>query len=213
MILTDAMNTENFFKTASKRNILDSNRKVLLHTIATTIADQYTKNGVVNLNFICTHNSRRSQLAQVWSFFASYYFSLNIQAFSGGTEVTAFHRNTIKTLQEAGFSFKVEDFSHQNPKYLISFKGDTKTCLGFSKMFDNPINEQPFIAITTCNNADSNCPFIPSASFKFHMPFIDPKASDTTNKTKETYLKTNQQIAAEIFYLFSEIKKILNLNF
>ena len=149
-------------------------------------------------------------MGQVWSFFAADYFNLNINAFSGGTEVTAFFRNTVKTLQKVGFTFHVSDFSHQNPKYIISFEGTFKSILGFSKRYDHPENSNPFIAITTCNNADANCPFIPEATARFHLPFVDPKASDGTDKQDETYLKTNQQIAAEVYFIFSKVKQLLS---
>lgn len=207
---TSNVSAKNFFLNSSKKIVLLEDRKVVLQKIAEAIACKYSKKGVVNLNFICTHNSRRSQLGQVWSFFAAYYFKLNINAFSGGTEVTAFHRNTVKTLQKAGFDFQLENFSHQNPKYLISFDGTKKAILGFSKLYDDPINLEPFMAITTCNNADKNCPFIPNASHRFHTPFVDPKASDGTEKQEETYLKTNQQIAGEVYFIFDTIKKLLS---
>lgn len=209
MIKTIVTSTENFFKNAAKNSEIDIEREKLLSKIGAEIAKEYSKSELVNLNFICTHNSRRSQLGQVWSFFAANYFNLNINAYSGGTEVTAFHRNTVETLQTVGFNFNVDDFSHQNPKYLISFNGTKKSILGFSKRFDNAANPEPFIAITTCNNADTNCPFIPTASHRFHLPFVDPKASDNTDHKDETYLKTNKQIAAEVYFIFSEVKKLL----
>lgn len=209
MINTSSISTENFFKQANKKVSLSDERKTLLLRISESIAKEYTKNEVVNVNFICTHNSRRSQLGQVWAFFAAQFFDLNINAFSGGTEVTAFYRNTVKTLQKVGFDFKIEDFSHQNPKYIISFDGSKKSILGFSKRFDNPTNKDPFIAITTCNNADANCPFIPTALERFHLPFVDPKASDGTEAQEETYLKTNQQIAAEVYFIFESVQKLV----
>ncbi|MDG2356910.1 MAG: hypothetical protein P8L21_01350 [Polaribacter sp.] len=208
--MTSAISTENFFINANAKIILSDERKKLLLKISNGILEKYKKEGVVNLNFICTHNSRRSQLGQVWGFFAANYFDLNINSFSGGTEVTAFFRNTVKTLQMVGFSFNLENFSHQNPKYIISFEGTSKYILGYSKRYDNEENKNPFIAITTCNNADTNCPFIPEALLRFHLPFVDPKSSDETDLQDETYLKTNQQIAAEIYYIFSEIKKKLD---
>jgi arsenate reductase len=208
MIKTSAISTENFFKNAINLVIIDSERKKLLSKIANQIAEEYNKKGDVNLNFICTHNSRRSQLGQVWSYFAANYFALNINSFSGGTEVTAFYRNTVKTLQKVGFNFQVADFSHQNPKYVISFNGSEKSILGFSKRYDHPNNVNPFIAITTCNNADTNCPFIPEALYRFHLPFVDPKFSDGTNEQDATYLKTSKQIAAEVFTIFNEVKKL-----
>lgn len=207
---TSTISTENFFKLASKKINLNEDRKKTLSKIAESVAKEYAKSKEVNLNFICTHNSRRSQLGQVWAFYAADYFNLNINAFSGGTEVTAFYRNTVKTLKSVGFDFKVDDFSHQNPKYLISFSGSKKSIFGFSKRFDNLTNKQPFIAITTCNNADANCPFIPTAIERFHLPFVDPKASDGTPEQAATYLKTNEQIAAEVFYIFNEVKNLIN---
>lgn len=210
MLNTTAISAKDFFEIASKETILSDERKIKLQQIAAAIAKEYSENKTVNLNFICTHNSRRSQLGQVWGFFAAEYFNLNINSFSGGTEVTAFFRNTVKTLQSVGFNFNLVDFSHQNPKYQISFDGSKNTTLGFSKLFDDANNNQPFIAITTCNNADENCPFIPTASYRFHLPFVDPKSSDNTPEQNETYLKTNQQIAGEVFVIFDEVKKLLS---
>lgn len=210
MNYTSAISTKNFFINAFNNATLDDNRKDLLFKIAKEISVVYKKDEVVNLNFICTHNSRRSQLGQVWGFFAADFFNLNINSFSGGTEITAFYRNTIKTLQKVGFTFHLDNFSHQNPKYLISFEGSSKSIIGYSKRFDNKDNKKPFIAITTCNNADKNCPFIPEAINRFHLPFVDPKSYDGTNLQDEFYLKTNRQIAAEIYYIFSEVKSFLN---
>ncbi|KGL61192.1 arsenate reductase [Polaribacter sp. Hel1_33_49] len=210
MLKTSTISLENFFENAFKKTKLTNDRQILLSKIAEAIAKEYSVNEVVNLNFICTHNSRRSQLGQVWSYFAANYFNLNINAFSGGTEVTAFYRNTVKTLQKVGFEFNLTDFSHQNPTYEISFHKRKKSILGFSKLYSNPINIEPFMAITTCNNADKNCPFIPTASHRFHLPFVDPKHSDGTKKQEETYLETSEQIAGEVYFIFATVKKLLS---
>jgi arsenate reductase len=207
MISTPDINTKDFFEKAIEETVLSTERKDLLANIAEKIANEYTLNKKVNLNFICTHNSRRSQLGQVWSFYAANYFNVpTINSFSGGTEATAFYKNTVKTLQKVGFNFDVVEFSHENPKYAISFENSTNSILGFSKVFDNIQNPQPFIAITTCNNADTNCPFIPTAIDRFHLPFVDPKFSDGSQEQDEIYLKTNKQIAAEVNFIFSEVK-------
>ncbi|MFD2528086.1 MULTISPECIES: low molecular weight phosphatase family protein [Polaribacter] len=209
MSKTFAVSTENFFKLSSKKIILQDERKEILTKISEKIAKFYIDNGAANINFICTHNSRRSQIAQIWSYFAANYFTLNINAFSGGTEVTSFNRNSVKTLQSAGFDFNVKDFSHQNPKYLISFLGCKKSILGFSKRYDHEINKEPYFVITTCNDADKNCPFIPTAIERFHLPFVDPKFSDGTSEQTKTYLETNEEIAAEVYYLFNAIKNFI----
>jgi arsenate reductase len=209
MLRTSTISVEIFFENAYKKVTISNERKTLLLKISDAITKEYTLNKEVNLNFICTQNSRRSQLGQVWSFYAAHYFKLNINAFSGGTEVTAFYRNTVKTLQKVGFEFQLTDFSHQNPTYQISFKGTKKAVLGFSKFYSDPLNKEPFMAITTCNNADVNCPFIPTASHRFHLPFLDPKHADGSDTQEETYLQTSQQIAGEVYFIFSEVKKLV----
>jgi len=205
MIPTKTINPKKFFEEAIKNSIISVERTSLLHKISAQIANQFINKKQVHLNFICTHNSRRSQLAQVWAFFAADYFHLNIASFSGGTAITAFHRNTIKTLQNVGFNFQLSNFSHQNPKYTITFGNVKKTILGFSKLFDDAHNTKPYIAITTCNNADENCPFIVDALHRFHLPFVDPKKHDNTEFTSEKYMETNAQIASEIAVIFKEV--------
>lgn len=198
-----------FFESSGKKIVLSEERRNILVSVAIKITEELEDRGKINLNFICTHNSRRSQMAQVWSFFASEYFNIaNICSFSGGTEVTAFHRNTVKCLQQKGFQFNVEDFSHQNPKYLISFPGATQSILGFSKHYDNESNDYPYLAITTCDSANESCPFIPDAIERFHLPFLDPKKADNTENQNETYAKTCKQIAGEVYFIFDQVIKM-----
>ena len=210
MIKTDTTNAKTFFESSHKKVVINESRKELLSKIANKITDSYISgNGHLNINFICTHNSRRSQLGQAWAFFASKYFDLNITAFSGGTEVTAFYKNTVNTLRSVGFSFSIQEFSHQNPIYQISFEDTNDFILGFSKTFDHQINTSPYIAITTCDSADENCPFIPEAIHRFHLPYTDPKYADDTLEQDEAYLKTNREIASEIYYIFNQVKSSL----
>jgi arsenate reductase len=197
-----------FFENAAKNLEITDDRKNLLISIAKKIKEE-TLNSNTNtyLNFICTHNSRRSQLAQVWAYYAAYYFNLsNIKSYSGGTAVTAFFRNTVKTLQETGFNFQVTEFDHQNPTYAISFDDEHKPLIGYSKLFNDEYNSEAYFAITTCSSADENCPFIPEAIWRFHLPFNDPKEFDNTDQEKEAYLNASQQIAGEINFLFGQLK-------
>ncbi|MBL4745518.1 MAG: hypothetical protein JKY08_04050 [Flavobacteriaceae bacterium] len=203
-------NTENFFKNAYNSLPLSEARKKSLTSIAKKAAEELNHGNPVNFNFICTHNSRRSQLCQVWAHFATHHFKLkNIALFSGGTAVTSFFRNTVKTLQEVGFIFHLSAFSHKNPTYLITNDGHDSSLLAFSKLVDDATNKKPFFAITTCNNADENCPFIPEAIHRFHLPFIDPKAYDDTDLQEDKYMETNRQVAAEMYFLFSSVSKLI----
>jgi arsenate reductase len=69
MINTKNINTKIFFEDAKREIIISNNRKELLTDIADVIISEYLDREKINLNFICTHNSRRSQFAQAWSFF------------------------------------------------------------------------------------------------------------------------------------------------
>jgi arsenate reductase len=210
MLRTESINTEQFFKNALINLKIDENRKQLLKSIAFFIAKEMELNKKINLNFICTHNSRRSQLAQVWSSYAANFFKFSeVKSFSGGTAITAFYRNTVKTLQEVGFTFQLSEFSHQNPVYAINYKNGINPIIGFSKLYDDNYNKKPFIAITTCDSADEKCPFIPEAIERFHLPFNDPKTFDNTLYQSEKYLETNKQIAGEIHFIFKTINSII----
>lgn len=198
---------KDIFEKAIRKTKLDINRETLLENIANKIAETLKNTNKVNINFICTHNSRRSQFSQLWAYYAMEYYGLDKAAsFSSGTAETAFHANTVKALETCGFKFSLEEFNHQNPKYTITYPGAKKSCIGFSKLVENPINKTPFIAITTCGNADENCPVILDASARFHLPYVDPKASDGQENEKGTYLNTSKLIAGEIGLLFKMVK-------
>jgi len=208
MLETISINTEDFFKNALKELQIDTQRTKLLTSIGKFIAEELKVTKKVNLNYICTQNSRRSQLAQVWSSYASFYYKFpEIKNFSGGTSVTAFYRNTAKTLQEAGFNFQIIEFSHQNPVYTISYKNCKHPIRGYSKLYFDETNKTPFIAITTCPKVKESCPFIPEAVEHFYLPYNDPKTFDTSLYKAEKYLETNKQIAGEIHFIFEMISK------
>lgn len=210
MLETVSINTEYFFIRSLADLKIDVERAKLLQSIALYITTEIKENNQINLNYICTYNSRRSQLAQVWSSYATHYFKLGkVESFSGGTAVTAFFRNTVKTLQQVGFHFQISEYSHQNPLYSIGFLNSINPIIGFSKLYNHEQNKKPFIAITTCSNADENCPFIPDAIQRFHLPFKDPIIYDTTLHQAEKYLETSKQISGEIHYIFKMIKKSL----
>ena len=63
------------------------------------ISDFIDSHKVANIIFICTHNSRRSHIAQVWAQTAASYFNIsNVYAYSGGTEATAFNPRAVASV-------------------------------------------------------------------------------------------------------------------
>ncbi len=161
----------------------------------------------VKLNFICTHNSRRSHLAQIWTSVAAAHYGLeNIRCYSGGTEATAFNPRAVAALERAGFV--IENPGGDNPHYAVHFSEDAAPLIGWSKTFDDPANPtEDFAAIMTCSDADENCPFIPGVAFRLPLTYNDPKEADDTPEEAARYDERVQQIGREIFFA---VKSSLN---
>ena len=196
----------NLIQKEAELNKIPHERLALLNTVVNYIQEKVTANKIVNLNFICTHNSRRSQLSQVWAQIMGNFFHINCNCFSGGVEVTAFNYRAVNTLINQGFNIQFE--ATNNPIYNITTKDSKLAVKAFSKLFDDPINpKENFAAIMTCSDADENCPFIPGTETRIPLRYIDPKAFDDTNLETEKYLERSNQIAIEMHYIFSNIKK------
>jgi arsenate reductase len=182
-------------------------RKLTLQPLIDFIQQKVDLKQDVNLNFICTHNSRRSHLSQIWAQLAANYYSVaNVYCYSGGTEETALFPKVAETLTEQGFTiFKIADGN--NPIYTIKYSDTAMPIIGFSKKYDHLFNpSKSFAAIMTCSQADGGCPFIAGAEKRIPITFEDPKVSDQTPEQSKVYLERSNQIAMEMIYVFSMIK-------
>jgi len=186
---------------------ISEERKIRLQPLIDFIIEKEEVGEEINLNFICTHNSRRSHLAQIWAqVMASKFEVLNIKCFSGGTEATALFGSVKETLEKQGFKFKTTS-EGKNPVYEIYFSEEEIPIVGFSKTFDDSFNpKSSFSAILTCSQADENCPFIPGAEKRIPVMYEDPKEFDNTPQEKEKYKERSIQIASEMYYVFLRIK-------
>lgn len=187
---------------------IQDDRFETLDRFAEHISQSLKSNSFLNLNFICTHNSRRSHLAQVWAQSLAFHFGINhILCYSGGTEATAVYPQIIKTLKAQGF--KIGQLSElKDPVYYLNFSEAAQPQILFSKTFDHNINPQEnFTAVMTCSHADENCPFIPGADKRFALTYDDPKQFDGTELVKQKYIERSKQIASELFYVFQNVKK------
>jgi arsenate reductase len=197
---------ENYIeKVKSDFDQIPSTRKEKLREVADYISSASEKGEKPKLNFICTHNSRRSHLAQIWTATAAHYHGIkNLETYSGGTEATAFNPRAVAAVERAGF--KVENPGGENPKYKISFDEESEPMSCFSKKFDDEFNpSKNFAAIMTCSDADENCPFVAGADFRMPITYRDPKESDESDQEKETYDERCFQIAREMFYMISQV--------
>lgn len=181
-------------------------RTEVLQVLIDYVQEKIDKGQEINLNFICTHNSRRSQFSQIWGKVAAAYHGIEVNSFSGGVEVTAFNERAVSSIQR--FGFKVSKEGEGNPKYFVFYSNDEDPIVAFSKVYDDPANAPArFAAVMTCSNADENCPFIPGAEARIPVRYEDPKAFDDTALESEKYDERSLQIASEMLYVFSRIKK------
>lgn len=157
-------------------------------------------NEPVALNFICTHNSRRSHLGMIWGAVASWLAGRdNVATFSGGTEATALNPRMVAALRRAGFH--IDDPGGENPRYLISFSDKAPPLLCFSKRYNDPANDaEAFAAIMTCDHADENCPLIHGADLRLPLTYEDPKSADDTPEEEARYDERLRQIGSELLF-------------
>ena len=186
---------------------ISEERKEILQPLADYIQSKTDAKEPIRINFICTHNSRRSHLSQVWAQTMAFYFNIkNVQCYSGGTESTALFPMVAETLKNTGF--QIETISEgKNPIYSIKYADNEPAVIGFSKKLDDAFNpKSEFAAVMTCSQADGGCPFIAGAEKRIPITFEDPKAFDNTPQQAEKYQERSFQIATELMYIFAQIK-------
>jgi arsenate reductase len=191
---------------------LSKERKKSLEELGDFVAAKLKAGQVAHLNFICTHNSRRSQLSQAWAMAAAHYKGLDIsliQTYSGGTEATAFNSRAVAALQRAGFEIE-SDNAEQNPRYTLSFAPNAKKLTMFSKKYsEEPNPKQGFCAIMVCSQADESCPIVLGAEKRISHSYVDPKRDDGKPNEAQTYDETTRLIAQEMMYAFEYAAKKL----
>lgn len=186
---------------------IPAERKVALSQLTEFVRNKVKSNQKVYLNFICTHNSRRSHLSQIWAQAAAHYYHVpDVLCFSGGTEATAFNPRAVKAMQDAGFSIKVTK-PGDNPVYEVRYAEEAKPVIAFSKKYDDPFNHnKDFAAVMTCSHADENCPLVLGATARIALTYDDPKNFDGTSQETAKYAERVHEIGREILYAFSQVK-------
>jgi arsenate reductase (thioredoxin) len=191
----------------AKFSEIPENRKRILKQLADFIKAKQNANEPIDLNFICTHNSRRSHIAQIWAQAAAANYAVeNVRCYSGGTEATAFNPRAVKAMSDVGFSI-AKTTDSENPRYEVSFSETEKPLIAFSKKYDDASNPtQGFAAIMTCSHADENCPLVVGAAARISLPYNDPKDFDGTPQESEKYTERVLEIGREITFSFSLVR-------
>jgi len=186
---------------------IPEDRKRALRKLALFVRTKRSAGESADLIFICTHNSRRSHMGQLWASTAAAWYGVDgVGTYSGGTEATAFNPRAIAALERAGFDIDKPDGDAANPHYRVTYGPDGPVMEAFSKVYSDDTNPQKgFAAVMTCSEADKNCPVVEGAAMRVAVPYVDPKEADDTPEEAARYDERARQIATEVFYLFSQV--------
>ncbi len=186
---------------------IPDDRKESLGLLAAFVKERKAAGTTADLTFICTHNSRRSHLSQLWAATAAWQFGHDhVRTYSGGTEATAFNPRAVAAVERAGFH--VVKPEGMNPMYEVSFATDHAAERCWSKKYDDAANPQKdFCAVMTCSEADKNCPIVFGALDRISLPYFDPKVADGTQEEAARYDERCLQIAAEMWYVMQQASR------
>ncbi len=124
----------------------------------------------VQVLFLCTGNSARSQMAEG---FLRTIGEQDFSVFSAGSNPKGMHPLTVKAMAEHHI-----DVSHQQSQHVNDF---------IAQRFD--------YIITVCDRAKDSCPTFPGDIKKIHWSFSDPAATEGDEEAK---LHVFRQISLEI---------------
>lgn len=185
---------------------MPASRRQTLDQIAAYVQTKKDHGECARLVFICTHNSRRSHLAQIWAQAAAAFYGVpDVRTFSGGTEVTAFNPRAVAALTRAGFDLRQTTVG-SNPIYHVRFQADGKPMSAYSKVYsDAPNPQESFCAVMTCTSADKACPVVFGADLRIALPYEDPKAADDLPQESARYGERVREIGRDMLYVFSTV--------
>lgn len=170
-----------------------------VRTAADAIAAARSK-GPIQLLFVCTHNSRRSQLCEA---LAAHRWREDprITVRSCGTEQTACHPSTALALEDLGWN--VRDLGHG--QFQVQLDRTLRTLR--SKTLDEVPRDLPIVAMMTCAEADEACPAIIGAVARIPWRYPDPKIADGTLESRATYRAVAEAIARDLDALHHQLQQ------
>lgn len=189
--------------------LISEDRLKLLRLVGDLIKESIAKNKIAKIVVVCTHNSRRSQLAEAWIVAACQYYGIDtIEAYSGGTEATAFNLRMVVALRQSAFHLHT-DGPRNNPFYTLQAVEKAKSPhIMYSKIYDHPSNpRENFMTFMVCDHADQNCPVILGAEHRISLPYLDPKEYDDTPMENQMYLEKVEEIGREMIFLMGEVSR------
>ncbi len=187
---------------AAEADQIAPERRDELDRLADYVRAQRQAGVPARLLFVCTHNSRRSHLAQVWGEVVGRYVGVEVESYSAGTEATAFNARAVAALVRAGLVVQTggDATAEGGPRYTFTYGEGLQTAPLYSKRLNAVPDGAPFGAVMVCGEADRACPVVPGAAFRLALPYVDPKVADGTAEEAATYDARCAQIARELLY-------------
>jgi arsenate reductase len=131
----------------------------------------------INILFLCTGNSCRSQMAEGW---ARALKADRLEAYSAGIETHGLNPLAVQVMKEAGV-----DISGQRSKFVTELK---------EIVFD--------YVVTVCDGAAESCPLFPGKAKVVHHGFDDPprlaKSATTEAEALVHYRRVRDEIRAYV---------------
>jgi arsenate reductase len=186
-------------------DVIPNERKNELAKVADYVRERLSKSEPAKLTFICTHNSRRSHLTQIWAQVAAEFYGLNgVETYSGGTEATAMNPRAVAAMQRCGLRIIANDPTAANPRYRVTTSESSTPQVCFSKAYgDTPNPSKGYCAVMTCSQADDACPLVMGCDLRMPIRYEDPKVADDTEFESQRYDERCAQICGEMLYMMS----------
>lgn len=136
----------------------------------------------MNILFLCTGNSCRSQMAEGWT---RHLAGDQLEVQSAGIEAHGKNPRAIAVMQDAGV-----DISNQE-----------------STMLTDEMLSSADLLITVCGHADEHCPLLPPGTAKEHWPLNDPaKAEGSEEEIMQQFRATRDEIKHRVTDLINRLQ-------
>ena len=135
----------------------------------------------MNILFLCTGNSCRSQMAEGW---ARHFAGDRHTIQSAGLEAHGKNPRAIAVMREAGVDISGQESTPVTDAMLAAAD----------------------IVVTVCGHADEQCPVIPAGVKKIHWPLSDPaKAAGSDDIVMEVFRASRDDIRQRVMTLLATL--------
>ena len=135
----------------------------------------------MNILFLCTGNSCRSQMAEGW---ARQLGGSDITVQSAGIEAHGKNPRAIAVMQEAGVDISQQESTRLTDDMLANVD----------------------VLVTVCGHADEHCPVVPARINKIHWPLQDPaKVTGSEEQIMQVFRASRDDIRRRVQQLLDTL--------